>query len=227
MASGPRALRSLTTQDWRFLAADAGGWSPQTASISSSALTGCPSRVARACSTTRSWGPRRPEPSTVSRTENFDAHLDQRPRAEKTRQRDVYPGIPPAGPQVPGVGTDTSRVARPRSPGAPHEPLQPLLRLRSLVVPHRDRRHDRRSSRHRHLRRSRDRCPGHSGRGPSTTPPFPAAQGPRPHRSTVLPGPAGMEHPGGWEQPVCSTELRRGAEGPALGTRRPAPDYLP
>ena len=62
----PRTLRSLTTHDWRFLAAEAGGWSPQTASISSSALTGCPSRVARACSTTRSWGPRRPEPSTVS-----------------------------------------------------------------------------------------------------------------------------------------------------------------
>jgi hypothetical protein len=37
----------------------------------------------------------------------------------------------------------------------------------------------------------------------------------------------GWNTPAGWEQPVCSTELRRGAEGPALGARRPAPDWLP
>lgn len=37
----------------------------------------------------------------------------------------------------------------------------------------------------------------------------------------------GWNTPAGWEQPVCWTELRRGAEAPALGARRPAPDYLP
>ena len=66
MASAPSALRSRTTQDWRFFAADAGGWSPQSASASSSALTGRPGRLARAWRMTRSRGPRRPEPSTVS-----------------------------------------------------------------------------------------------------------------------------------------------------------------
>ncbi len=37
----------------------------------------------------------------------------------------------------------------------------------------------------------------------------------------------GWNTPAGWEQPVCWTELRRGAEGAALGARRPALDYLP
>lgn len=37
----------------------------------------------------------------------------------------------------------------------------------------------------------------------------------------------GWNTPGGWEQPVCMTETRRGAEGPARDTRRAAPDYLP
>ena len=36
----------------------------------------------------------------------------------------------------------------------------------------------------------------------------------------------GWNTPAGWEQPVCWTELRRGAEAPALGVRRPALDYL-
>ena len=66
MASGPRALRRRTTHDCRFLAAEGGGWSLHSASISSSALTGFPWRAARAWSTTRSRGLRRPEPSTVS-----------------------------------------------------------------------------------------------------------------------------------------------------------------
>ena len=38
---------------------------------------------------------------------------------------------------------------------------------------------------------------------------------------------AGWNTPAGWEQPVCMTEIRRGAEGPASGTRRATPDYLP
>jgi hypothetical protein len=38
---------------------------------------------------------------------------------------------------------------------------------------------------------------------------------------------AGWNTPAGWEQPVCTTEIRRGAEGPALGTRRAPADYLP
>ena len=59
-------LRSRTMQDWMFLVAEAGGRSPQTASASCRGLTGWPSRVARACRTTRSRGPRRPGPSTVS-----------------------------------------------------------------------------------------------------------------------------------------------------------------
>lgn len=37
----------------------------------------------------------------------------------------------------------------------------------------------------------------------------------------------GWNTPAGWEQPVCSTQVRRGAEVPAIGARRPAPDYLP
>ena len=38
---------------------------------------------------------------------------------------------------------------------------------------------------------------------------------------------AGWNTPAGWEQPVCTTEIRRGAEAPALGTRRAPADYLP
>lgn len=37
----------------------------------------------------------------------------------------------------------------------------------------------------------------------------------------------GWNTPAGWEQPVCTTEIRRGAGGPASGVRRVAPDYLP
>lgn len=38
---------------------------------------------------------------------------------------------------------------------------------------------------------------------------------------------AGWNTPAGWEQPVCRTEIRRGAEPPAPGSHRSAPDYLP
>lgn len=37
----------------------------------------------------------------------------------------------------------------------------------------------------------------------------------------------GWNTPAGWEQPVCKTELHRGAEGRDLDSRRPVPDYLP
>jgi hypothetical protein len=38
---------------------------------------------------------------------------------------------------------------------------------------------------------------------------------------------AGWNTPAGWEQPVCTTEVRRGADGLGVGARRVAPDYLP
>ena len=38
---------------------------------------------------------------------------------------------------------------------------------------------------------------------------------------------AGWNTPAEWEQPVCTTEIRRGAEHPALGTHRAPADYLP
>jgi hypothetical protein len=38
---------------------------------------------------------------------------------------------------------------------------------------------------------------------------------------------AGWNTTAGWEQPVCTTETRRGAAPPALGTHRVPPDYLP
>lgn len=38
---------------------------------------------------------------------------------------------------------------------------------------------------------------------------------------------AGWNTPAGWEQPVCTTEIRRGAESPAPGVHRVAPDFLP
>jgi hypothetical protein len=38
---------------------------------------------------------------------------------------------------------------------------------------------------------------------------------------------AGWNTPAGWEQPVCTTQIRRGAEGPAPGTPRVSLDYLP
>jgi len=38
---------------------------------------------------------------------------------------------------------------------------------------------------------------------------------------------AGWNTPAGWEQPVCTTEIRRGAEALALGTRKAPADYLP
>ena len=203
MACAPRALRSLTTHDWRFLAADGGGVSPQTASISSSALTGCPSRVARACSTTRSWGPRRPEPSTVSGPRTLmPTSPASSGRSDASTAR--IPGLYRAGAARVPVGgqLDTSgRTARESdSPGAPHEPLQPLLRLRSLVVPHGDRRHDRRGSRHSRLRRPRDRCPGHSGR--DTPRPRHRSRRLRVRRSSSIdratwPGRDGTPRPGG------------------------------
>jgi len=37
----------------------------------------------------------------------------------------------------------------------------------------------------------------------------------------------GWNTPAGWEQPVCTTEIRRGAEGHAPGTYRVPPDSLP
>ena len=37
----------------------------------------------------------------------------------------------------------------------------------------------------------------------------------------------GWNTPADWEQPVCSTEVRRGIEVRALGLARPLPDYLP
>lgn len=37
----------------------------------------------------------------------------------------------------------------------------------------------------------------------------------------------GWNTPAGWEQPVCTTEIRRSAEGLPAGAQRPAPDYLP
>ena len=37
----------------------------------------------------------------------------------------------------------------------------------------------------------------------------------------------GWNTPGGWEQPVCTTEIRRGADVPAPGTYRVPPDSLP
>lgn len=38
---------------------------------------------------------------------------------------------------------------------------------------------------------------------------------------------AGWNTPAGWEQPVCTTAIRRASEGSSVGTHRAAPDYLP
>ena len=37
----------------------------------------------------------------------------------------------------------------------------------------------------------------------------------------------GWNTPARWEQPVCTTEIRRSAEGPAPGSHGVPPDYLP
>lgn len=66
MASGPRTLRSRTTQVCRFLCQDAGGVSPQTTWESWSALSDSSPATARAARTSVSRGPRRAvEPSSL------------------------------------------------------------------------------------------------------------------------------------------------------------------